>query len=40
MFTVVLKNGGVESPFEENCLRGVCQTANQWLDAFDLTGIV
>ena len=38
-FTELLKNAGLESPFEEHCLRGVCETAKAWLDAYDLTGI-
>ena len=38
-FTELLENAGLESPFEEACLRGVCQTASAWLDSFDLTGI-
>ena len=39
-FTELLKNAGLDSPFEESCLRGVCQTAGDWLDRYDLTGIV
>jgi M3 family oligoendopeptidase len=39
VFTELLKNAGLDSPFEESCLRGVCETAKQWLEAFDLTGI-
>ena len=38
-FTDLLKNAGLVSPFDESCLRGVCETASLWLDAFDLTGI-
>lgn len=38
-FTELLKNAGLDSPFEECCLRGVCETAKAWLDAYDLTGI-
>ena len=26
-------------PFEESCLRGVCETAKDWLDHYDLTGL-
>ena len=37
--TELLKNAGLDSPFEESCLRGVCETAKQWLDSYDLTGI-
>ena len=40
VFTELLKNAGLESPFEESCLRGVCEKASAWLDAYDLTGIV
>ena len=39
-FTELLANAGLDSPFEESCLRGVCQTASDWLDGYDLTGIV
>ena len=38
-FTELLANAGLDSPFEENCLRGVCQIASDWLDGYDLTGI-
>ena len=40
VFTELLKNAGLTSPFEESCLRGVCETAKQWLDSYDLTGLV
>ena len=38
-FTELLKNAELDSPFEESCLRGVCQTASDWLDGYDLSGI-
>ena len=38
-FTDLLKNAGLDSPFEESCLRGVCETASKALGEFDLTGI-
>ena len=38
-FTDLLKNAGLDSPFDEKCLREVCETASAWLDGFDLTGI-
>lgn len=38
-FTDLLKNAGLESPFDENCLRSVCAEAEKALDDFDLTGI-
>lgn len=40
VFTELLKNAGMESPFEESCLRGVCETAREWLSKFDLKGLV
>ena len=39
-FTELLQNAGLESPFDESCLRGVCAAAEQWLDSFDMTGIL
>ena len=39
VFTELLKNAGLESPFEESCLSGVCRTASEWLKNYDLTGI-
>ena len=38
-FTDLLKNAGLQSPFEEACLRGVCEKANSYLESYDLTGI-
>ena len=39
-FTELLRNAGLESPFDENCLRGVCAAAEKWLDDYDMTGIL
>ena len=39
VFTELLRNAELESPFEETCLRTVCGTAKTWLENFDLTGI-
>ena len=39
VFTDLLKNAGLESPFDEATLRGVCEKAKAYLDAFDLEGI-
>lgn len=39
VFTELLQNAGLESPFQESCLRGVCETAKAWLEHFDLQGI-
>lgn len=38
-FTELLANAGLDSPFDEKCLREVCQAAGRWLDEFDLSGI-
>ena len=38
-FTELLKHAGLKTPFEEDCLRSVCEAAKKWLDSFDLTGI-
>ena len=35
-FTELLKNAGLDSPFEEKCLQDVCGAAEQWLSGFDL----
>ena len=40
VFTELLKNAGLDNPFEESCLRGVCEEAGRWLDNYDLTGIL
>ena len=40
VFTDLLKNAGLDSPFDEKCLRGVCETASRWLSEFDLTGSI
>ena len=38
-FTELLKNAGLETPFDEACLKTVCEAAKKWLDEFDMTGI-
>jgi M3 family oligoendopeptidase len=38
-FTELLKNAGMDSPFEESCLRGVCEEAEKWLNNFDFQNI-
>ncbi len=38
-FVELLKNAGLVTPFDEECLKTVCETATEWLNAFDLTGI-
>ena len=38
-FTELLKAAGLDSPFEEKCLKDVCEAAKKLLDGMDLTGI-
>ena len=38
-FRDLLKNADLPSPFEEETLRGICEAAAAYLDAFDLSGI-
>ena len=38
-FRDLLAAAGLDSPFDEKCLCGVCSVASNWLDQFDLTGI-
>ena len=38
-FTDLLKNAGLESPFDEECLKEVAKTATAWLSDYDLSGI-
>ncbi len=38
-FTDLLRNADLVTPFDEDCLRGVCEAATTWLENFDLTGI-
>ena len=39
VFTELLKTAGLDSPFDEGTLRGVCEKANAYLEAYDLSGI-
>lgn len=38
-FTKLLENAGLESPFDESCLKKVCAKASEALDRFDMSGI-
>ena len=38
-FVELLRHAGLAAPFDEDCLKGVCETATKWLAEFDLTGI-
>ena len=40
VFTDLLREAGLDSPFDEKCLSGVARVADNWLKHFDLTGIV
>ncbi len=39
VFTKLLANAGLQSPFEETCLKEVCETAKKWLDEFDMSTV-
>ncbi len=39
-FTELLKNAGLETPFEERCLKSVCKAAAEYLAGYDLSGIL
>lgn len=39
VFTKLLENAELASPFEEGTIKEVCRKADEWLNAFDLTGI-
>ena len=38
-FTDLLAHAGLESPFDEACLRHICEKAGAWLEACDMRGI-
>ncbi|MCR8908097.1 M3 family oligoendopeptidase [Thermophilibacter sp. ET337] len=38
-FTDLLAHAGMTSPFDEGCLKAICERATAWLDSYDLTGI-
>lgn len=38
-FSELVEHAGLVSPFDEACLKGICEKASAWLDAYDLTGI-
>ncbi len=40
LFTELLETAGLDTPFGEECLRGVCDTARRWLEETDLGGCV
>ena len=38
-FVELLEHAGLRTPFDEECLKGICEAAKAWLDGFDMTGI-
>ena len=38
-FVELLRHADLKTPFDEECLKTVCEAAAKWLDAFDLSGI-
>ena len=38
-FVDLLKHANLTTPFDEACLKEVCETANAWLESYDMTGI-
>lgn len=38
-FVELIRNAGLHSPFDEDCLKRVSEAAKRWLDCFDITGI-
>ena len=39
VFTELLANAGLQSPFDPECLKSVSAAASKWLEEYDLTGI-
>ena len=39
VFTELLANAGLASPFESGTLKSICEKVGEWLDKYDLTGI-
>lgn len=38
-FTDLIKTAKLDNPFEEDCLKSICEQASKWLKEYDLTGI-
>ena len=38
-FVELIRNAGLHSPFDEECLKNISETAEKWMAGFDLTGI-
>ena len=39
VFTKLIENAGLASPFDEETIKGICKRADDYLAAYDLTGI-
>jgi len=39
-FTELLATAGLSSPFDGECLHGICQKASAWLDSYDMSGLL
>ena len=35
----MIRNAGLHSPLEKECLETICETVMKWLDGFAITGI-
>ena len=38
-FTKLLESAGLDSPFDEGCLKAICEEAERFIDGYDLGGI-
>ena len=38
-FTELVEHAGLKSPFDAECLKGICEAASAWLESYDLSGI-
>ena len=38
-FVDILKHAGLRTPFDEGCLKDVCEAEKKWLESYDLSGI-
>ena len=39
VFTKLIEDAGLDSPFEEETIKRMCRKADEWLSSFDLSGI-
>ena len=38
-FTKLLESAGLDSPFDEGCMKAICEEAERFIDGYDLGGI-